>query len=187
MVAGGLCEKGVGKLIFVTGTMNSFSYNQTLEFYKDDIEKFDKNLIFQQDNDPCHVGKKSMDFIKNNFSNYLEFWPANSPDLSSIEELWSIVEEKLNKYTFKNTSNMAKKLQWVWNRIPKNICKNLVNSFDEKMKVLSNDGERANKRHHKSNKSNYSWKNKWNKNDNIERIVYNNKILEEMKIRKVKN
>ena len=117
MVAGGLCEKGVGKLIFVTGTMNSFSYNQTLEFYKDDIEKFDKNLIFQQDNAPCHVGKKSMDFIKNNFSNYLEFWPANSPDLSPIEELWSIVEEKLNKYTFKNTSDMAKKLQWVWNRI----------------------------------------------------------------------
>jgi len=89
MVAGGLCEKGVGKLIFVTGTMNSFSYNQTLDFYKDDLEKYYKNLYFQQDNAPCHVGKKSMNFIKSKFSNYLEFWPANSPDLSSIEELWS--------------------------------------------------------------------------------------------------
>ena len=74
MVAGGICEKGVGKLIFVTGTMNSFSYNQTLEFYKNDLERLDKNLYFQQDNAPCHVGKKSTNFIRNNFKNYLEFW-----------------------------------------------------------------------------------------------------------------
>ena len=186
MVAAGLCEKGVGKLIFVTGTMNSFSYNQTLEFYKEDLEKFGKDLYFQQDNAPCHVGKKSMNFIKNNFANYLDFLPANSPDLSPIEELWSIVEEKLNKYTFKNTEEIAKKLQWVWNRIPKTICKNLINSFDEKIGLIAMDGERVNKRRHKSNKSNYSWKNNWNTNDQIERIVYNNNVLEDMKNNKIK-
>ena len=135
MVAGGLSQNGVGKLIFVTGTMNSFSYGQTLEFYKEDLERLGKNLYFQQDNATCHVGKKSMDFIKNNFTNYLDFWPANSPDLSPIEELWSIVEERLNKYQFKNTEEMARKLQWIWNRVPKTICRNLVNSFDEKISL----------------------------------------------------
>ena len=186
MVAGGLCNKGVGQLIFVTGTMNSFSYNQTLEFYKEDLSRLGKNLYFQQDNAPCHVGKKSMEFIKNNFTHYLDFWPANSPDLSPIEELWSIVEEKLNKYSFKNTSEMAQKLQYIWNRIPKTICKNLVKSFDEKINLLGKDGERVNKREQKSKKANYSWKNNWNKTDQIERIVYNEKVLENMKKKKLK-
>jgi len=124
MVAGDLCGNGVGKLIFVAGTMNSFSYEQTLEYYKQDLERLGKELYFQQDNAPCHIEKKSIDYIKYNFNNYLDFCPANSPDLSPIEELWAIVEEKLNKYTFKNTSEMANKLKWVWNRIPKTICKN---------------------------------------------------------------
>ena len=184
MVAGGLCQNGVGKLIFVTGTMNSFSYNQTLEFYKDDLERLGNNLYFQQDNATCHVGKKSMNYIKNNFKNYLEFWPANSPDLSPIEELWGIVEERLNKYTFENTEEMAKKLQWIWNRIPKTICRNLVNSFDIKIGLLDEDGERVNKRKHKGSKSHYSWKNNWNNNDFIERIVYNNNVLEKIKLKK---
>ena len=87
MVAGGLSNQGVGKLIFVTGTMNSFSYNQTLEFYKEDLSRLGENLYFQQDNAPCHVGKKSIEYIKNNYNQNLDFWPANSPDLSLIEEL----------------------------------------------------------------------------------------------------
>ena len=44
MVAAGLSRKGVGKLIFVTRTINSFSYLQTLELYKEDIEKLDQNF-----------------------------------------------------------------------------------------------------------------------------------------------
>ena len=187
MVAGGLCGQGVSKLIFVTGTMNSFSYNQTLEYYKEDLSRLGENLYFQQDNAPCHVGKKSIEFIKNNFNHYLDFWPANSPDLSPIEELWSIVEEKLNKYSFKNTSEMAQKLQYIWNRIPKTICKNLVRAFDEKINLLGKDGERVNKRDHKSKKSNYTWKNNWNKTDQIERIVYNEKVLANMKKKKIKD
>lgn len=114
MVAAGLSRGGVGKLIFVTGTMTSFSYLQTLKFYKEDMMNLDYQLYFQQDNAPCHVGKKATEYIDSNFSNHLEFWPANSPDLSPIEELWSIVEDQLNHYSFNNLEDMIKKLQWIW-------------------------------------------------------------------------
>ena len=186
MVAGGVSFNGVGKLIFVTGTMTSFSYLQALEMYKDDINRLGKNLYFQQDNAPCHRGKKSLDFIKANFSKSLEFWPPNSPDLSPIEELWAILVEKLNKYSFEDIDEMAKKLQWLWNRVPKSLCKNLINSFDKKMELIKEKGERANKRSHSSEKSNYSWKNSWNNNDKLERIIYNKKILEDMKEKKLR-
>ena len=95
MVAGGLCSKGVGKLNFITGTMTSFSYLQTLKNYKDDINTLNKNLYFQQDGAGCHTSKQCLDYINNNFKNKLEFWPADSPDLSPIEEIWSFVSHQL--------------------------------------------------------------------------------------------
>ena len=187
MVAGGLSRKGVGKLIFVTGTMTSFSYLQTLEIYKSDIQKLDPNLYLQQDNAPCHVGKKCKEFIDSNFLNHLEFWPANSPDLSPIEELWAIVEEKLNNYSFSSLEEMSKKLFWIWNRIPKTIYKYLVDSFDKKLELLGKKrGERVNKRNHLAKKANFSWRNDYNGDNNLT-IVYNEKILKNKKKSKIKS
>ena len=186
MVAAGLSRNGVGRLIFVTGTMTSFSYLQTLEYYKEDINQLGKNLYLQQDNAPCHVGKKCLDYIKKTFPNHLEFWPPNSPDLSPIEELWAIVEEKLNYYSFNSLDEMTRKLLWVWKRIPKTICKNLIDSFDKKIELLGEkNGERVNKRKHIKNKANYTWRNEYNKNNNFT-IVYNEKVLENMKNTKIK-
>ena len=57
MIAGGLSSRGVGKLIFCVGTMNSFSYAQALKMYNEDIQRLGGNLIFQQDNASAHTSK----------------------------------------------------------------------------------------------------------------------------------
>ena len=187
MVSAGISYKGVGKLIFITGTQTSFSYQQTLEYFKEDIDRLDKNLFFQQDNATCHVGKKSTEYINSNFLNKLDFWPPNSPDLSPIEELWAIVEDQLNKYEFQTIEQMSKKLQWIWNRIPKLVCRHLIDSFDKKIDLIKENGERANKRFHREKgKTDFTWKNRWNNNDKIKRIVYNKEILAKMKDQKIK-
>ena len=189
MVAGGLSYKGVSKLIFVTGTMTSISYLQSLKYYKEDIERLDRKLFFQHDNAPCHVSKKCLEYLNTNFENKLKFWPANSPDFSPIEELWSLVQEKLNKYTFENTEEMARKLNWIWNRIPKKICRHLISSFDKKVKLAASDGERVNKREHQKYKPRGDWINNWNsenKMNYVERIVYNKNVLDNMKKSKIK-
>lgn len=186
MVAGGLSYNGVGKLIFITGTMRSFSYLQALKLYRDDIQRLGVNLYFQQDNAPCHTSKSCQNYIETNFPKRLSFWPANSPDLSPIEELWALVQEKLSKYTFNDTNEMVKKLQTIWNRIPKKLCQNLVSSFDRKIELIKQDGERANKRKHFSHPKIGKWINRWNDQDSVERIIYNEKELELMKARKIK-
>ena len=72
-----------------------------MEFFKEDRDRLDKNLYFQQDNATCHVGKKSKEYINSNFHNKLDFWPPNSADLSPIESVWAEVQAKLVGYTFK--------------------------------------------------------------------------------------
>ena len=53
MIAGGINFYGLSKLIFLDGTMNEFAYGQALLFYKDDIEKIEKEhklkIILEQD------------------------------------------------------------------------------------------------------------------------------------------
>lgn len=59
MVAGGIFLKEVGKLIFISGTMNTFSYMQSLEMYKNDVKRLNDNLYFQQET-PLAILKKNL-------------------------------------------------------------------------------------------------------------------------------
>ena len=54
------------------------------------------------------------------------------------------------------------------------------------MELIKEKGELINKRNHSSEKSNYLWKNNWKDNDELERNIYNKKILENMKERKLR-
>ena len=66
MVAGGISFYGLSDLIFVNGSMNTFSYAQALDFYKnnyDDLLKKNKNLKFEQDGATCHTNQQNIKFI----------------------------------------------------------------------------------------------------------------------------
>ena len=111
MIAAGLSAFGPGKLIFCVGNMDTNAYLKTLNYFKEDIERInsknDVNLWFQQDNAPCHKSAKSMTRIRNHFDDqYIPNWPANSPDLSPIENLWSIVQEKLQATNYSTLEEM---------------------------------------------------------------------------------
>ena len=69
--------------------MNSKAYCEfTIPLVKDLIkyylDQYDVNLVYQHDNAPIHVSKYSVE--KWDYANIDRMdWPANSPDLNSIE------------------------------------------------------------------------------------------------------
>ncbi len=66
----------------------------------------DADLIFQQDLAPAHSAKATITWFKDHGIPVLN-WPANSPDLNPIENLWGIVKRKM-RYARPNNAEELK-------------------------------------------------------------------------------
>lgn len=54
-----------------------------------------EQVIFQQDNAPCHTARKSITWFQQNRIKLLE-WPPQSTNLNPIEYLWARVKKHIH-------------------------------------------------------------------------------------------
>ena len=73
------------------------------------VHQFPKQRVylFQQDNAPCHSSASTRAFIRDQGITLLD-WPSNSPDLSPIEIVWSIVKRRIGRIPNKKTRPLEK-------------------------------------------------------------------------------
>jgi len=74
--------------------------------------------------------------------NYIENWPPNSPDLSPIENIWSILSNDVYKDPEpKTVDQLKRRLRKAWNSISLETLENLIKSLPRRMKaVIANKG-----------------------------------------------
>ena len=192
MIAGGINFYGLSNLIFLDGTMNEFSYGQALLFYKDDIEKIQKDhkikIIFEQDGASSHRSKSNIFLLNKLFPN--DGWmqnPPNSPDLAyPIEKLWGIIKPRVRRREPKTIEQLKRYLLEEWNAIPKEMIKNLCRGYLERVKkVYELNGERIEPEYFKKKeKPEY----KWEVPEELpnQRIIYNNEKLRKYKANEIK-
>ena len=65
----------------------------------------------------CHTAK----VIKNWFDwvaiDYIKNWPGNSPDLNPIENLWSIIKQRLKERDTSSVPKLEATVRDIWNNI----------------------------------------------------------------------
>ena len=149
MVSGGICDEGLGKIIFHSGNVNSFAYKQVLKFYRDDLNEY-PSKYFQQDGARCHSSKLSRNMIQFLFKDkyvptwengpkingeYIPRWPPNSPDLSGIEIIWSIIKQMLILFPAKDIVSLKNTIQLIWESIPKTVCENIIKHLQKRWEL----------------------------------------------------
>ena len=73
------------------------------------------SIVFQQDNAPIHTSRMTTEWFSTNNITTID-WPANSPDLNPIENIWKILKDNIqNQKDFPRTVSelkVALKKEW---------------------------------------------------------------------------
>lgn len=130
MVWGCFSRDGVGPIVQIEEIMNGVRYREILEKYMLPYgnENMINGWIFQHDNDPKHKSKVVTEWLNSNDVQVLE-WPAQSPDLNPIENLWSHVDCCIRNRSFTNKNEMMQVLREEWTKIPLEKIIKLVDSM----------------------------------------------------------
>jgi len=111
-------------------------------------ELFSRNRegLFQQDGARAHTSKATIAWLDANIKHYIspEDWPPNSPDLSPIENVWSILMATAVYADPEPQSLQALKhrLRKEWKSISPSTLQNLIGSMPNRLKaVTKNKGD----------------------------------------------
>ena len=113
----------------VTGRMNAEGYVRMLEnanLKEEGRRLAGSNWTFQQDNAPCHRANLTKVFFEQEQIALLE-WPANSPDLNIIEDVWGYLAQAVYRggRQFSSVTLLKNAIFREWENIPQEYIKNL--------------------------------------------------------------
>lgn len=144
MVWAGICASGKTPLVFVD---QGVKINQ--EVYRRDILEAvvlpwaqrhfgEEEWTFQQDSAPAHKAKRTQDWCKANFPNFISSneWPPYSPDLNPMDySVWSILESRACAKRHKSLKSLKSALLREWDRLKPKDLRAIVENFPKRLKL----------------------------------------------------
>ncbi|MBN3286977.1 TCB1 transposase, partial [Polyodon spathula] len=138
MLWGCFSSAGTGHLVTTEGRMDGAKYRKILQEHLLQSArklKVGRKFTFQQDNDPKHKVKATLEWLKNKKVNILQ-WPSQSPDLNPIENLWHYLKIAVHKRRPTNLNNLEQICQEERAKITPTLCAKLVHTYPKRLKAV---------------------------------------------------
>ena len=135
--------RGRSPLVRIDGKMNQYKYIDTLTQYvlpfKQKYHSRMRDFIYQHDGCGPHRAKRVSAFLQDNGVQVLPY-PAQSPDLNPIENVWSTMKRKLrdlHSYP-SNPDALYEQLCDIWNKLPDTYFTTLISSMANRCNAIKN-------------------------------------------------
>jgi transposase len=125
------------------GDYNIFNENLNADIYENILAEhlvvsYKDELFYQQDNHSVHKSKKITQFMKDNNISVID-WPAYSPDINPIENLWSIIKRKLKEKTL-TKENFDASIKETIDNIDLSIIYNMISNMHVRLQKIIDSG-----------------------------------------------
>ena len=90
----------------------------------------------QQDKASCHTAKSTERWLEQHGVDVVEGWPTKGDDINPIENLWAILDEKLESKKFKTENGMKKAIRQVWDEVDLSLLHNLISSVPDRLRRI---------------------------------------------------
>ena len=141
MVWGAMPYDGVGPLTVVVSSITGKAYRQTLQKHFLPLvvstRHRKKETILEDDNATVHRANLAKAWKKRNNLKCME-WPAQSPDLNPIENLWMTLKRTVSARNPSpaNITELKEVVEEEWKRIPLIHVQKLVKSMSTHVKMV---------------------------------------------------
>ena len=99
--------------------------------------------VFQQDNAPAHSAKLTAQFFRDENIEVLT-WPANSPDLNPIENLWGVLKRNVDKQRPESLDDLILVAKREWKSIPLSTVRACIDSMHRRLaEVVERGGDKV--------------------------------------------
>lgn len=137
-VWGAFWKGGRSELQILHGNVNSESYCRTISNFLESDNNLPDQYIFQHDNAPAHRSCTVKRLFENHGIRVLP-WPARSPDLNPIENVWGYIGHKINsRDTLPN--NLEQLRQFIveeWVAMPQSSLDSLVDTMPRRVNAVN--------------------------------------------------
>lgn len=94
---------------------------------------------FQQDGASPHVAHRTAAWLRRKGVPFIDDWPARSPDLNPIENLWALLQRMVSDYGPTEHGQLADFVRRAWNKISQKTVNDLVLSFEGRCRRCVNE------------------------------------------------
>lgn len=145
MVWGCFSADGVGSIVRVDTNMDRWKYLDILQnvMIPSALRLVGPDFIFQQDNAPVHTALVVKSFLDNPaeygymFDNFSTLkWPAQSPDLNPIENLWEMIDMDVHSRQIHSIDDLFNSIVAAWERFQQEKCRKLVNTLPNRLREV---------------------------------------------------